>query len=227
MSRMDWSDVDAFLGTKLLARDTLLEAIQHTNDVAGLPSIQISPLQGQFLHLIAKIGNASRILEIGTLGGYSTIWLARALPHKGRLISLEFDPHHAEVARKNIERAGLSDRVVILTGAALTTLPQLKQQGIGPFDLIFIDADKANMPAYLDWSIKLSRPGTVIIGDNVVRDGEVTNPLSTDPDVVGVRKFLDMISSDRRLTASALQTVGVKGWDGFAIIHVGQPPLTH
>ncbi len=227
MPNMDWSDVDAFLGTKLLKRDNLLDAVQHTNDVAGLPSIQVSPLQGQFLSLLAKINDSARILEIGTLGGYSTIWLARALPEKGRLISLEFDPHHAEVARKNIERAGLSDLVVVLTGPALTTLPQLLKEGIGPFDFIFIDADKANMPQYLNWSLQLSRPGTVIVADNVVREGEVTNPLSTDPDVVGVRKFLDMVAHDSRLTASALQTVGVKGWDGFAVIHVGNPPLTH
>ena len=220
MPNMDWSDVDAFLGTKLLRNDNLLDAVQHTNDVAGLPSIQVSPLQGQFLSLLAKINGSARILEIGTLGGYSTIWLARALPAKGRLISLEFDPHHAEVARKNIERAGLSDRVVILTGAALTTLPELQQQGIGPFDFIFIDADKANMSQYLDWSLQLSRPGTVIVADNVVREGEVTNPLSTDPDVVGVRKFLDMVAQNSRLTASALQTVGVKGWDGFAVVLV-------
>lgn len=224
---MDWSDVDAFLGTKLLKQDNLLDVVQHTNDVAGLPSIQVSPLQGQFLSLLAKINDSARILEIGTLGGYSTIWLARALPANGRLISLEFDPHHAEVARKNIERAGLSDRVVILTGAALTTLPQLLQQGIGPFDFIFIDADKASMPQYLEWSLQLSRTGTVIVADNVVREGEVTNPLSTDPDVVGVRKFLDMVANDRRLTASALQTVGVKGWDGFAVVFVGDRALTH
>ncbi len=220
MTRMDWSDVDTYLGSKLLHDDPIFETVLHTNKVAGLPAIDVSPLQGQFLNMLARIAGAARILEIGTLGGYSTIWLARALPAKGRLISLEFDPHHAEVARNNLARAGFSDNVVVLTGAALTTLPQLLQQGIGPFDLIFIDADKANMPAYLDWSLQLSRAGTVIIADNVVREGEVTNPLSTVPDVVGVRKFLDMVAENPRLTASALQTVGMKGWDGFAVVLV-------
>ncbi len=224
MPHMDWLDVDTYLASKLLDPDPILEAVLHTNQVAGLPAIDVSPLQGKFLGLLARISGATRILEIGTLGGYSTIWLARGLPANGRLISLEFDPHYAEVARNNIARAGFAERVVVLTGAALETLPQLQDQGIGPFDLIFIDADKASMPAYLEWSIKLARPGTVIVADNVVRDGEVTNPLTSDANVRGVRKFLDMVAADPRLSASALQTVGLKGWDGFALIVVDRAP---
>lgn len=217
MSQKDWAAVDAYLADRLLIPDALLESVLRANADSGLPAIDVSPLQGQFLLLLARIAGAARILEIGTLGGYSTIWLARALPGKGRLISMEIDPGHADVARSNIEAAGFSDRVVVLTGSAAVMLPKLLRENIGPFDLIFIDADKASLPEYLDWSLKLSRPGTVIVADNVVREGAVVNRTDSSPDVQGVRHFMDYIHQSPRLTATALQTVGVKGWDGFAV----------
>ena len=217
MGQDQWSAVDAYILDKLVAADPILEAALNRNAEGGLPQHDVSPTQGKFLHLIARMIGARRILEIGTLGGYSTIWLARAVPEGGRVVTLEFDPHHADIAKTNIEQAGLSHRVDLRIGAALDTLPRLEAEGLGPFDLIFIDADKPNNPHYLAWALRLSRPGTVIIGDNVVRDGAVVDANSSDDRVQGVRAFFDMLATEPRLSATALQTVGSKGWDGFTI----------
>jgi predicted O-methyltransferase YrrM len=222
MDQNDWADVDAFLGGKLLGADPVMENVALTNRVAGLPEIGVSPLQGAFLGLMVRATASARVLEIGTLGGYSAIWMARELPARGRLITLEADEHHAGVARQNIEKAGLTSRVAVIAGKAADSLRQLADQGIGPFDLIFIDADKAGLPDYLDWALKLARPGTMILADNVVRNGEVSNPLSRNASVTGARTFLEMVGSNPRLTATALQTVGAKGWDGIAIVMVGE-----
>ncbi|HEY8026448.1 MAG TPA: O-methyltransferase, partial [Burkholderiaceae bacterium] len=181
------------------------------------PPHNVAPNQGKLLQLFAQMQNARKILEIGTLGGYSTIWLARALPEGGRLVTLEANPEHAAVARANIARAGLARIVQVRVGKAIETLPLLMEEGAGPFDLIFIDADKPSNPAYLEWSIKLSRPGTVIIGDNVVRNGAVADPASTDANVLGVRCFFDLMAENPRLSATAIQTVGSKGYDGFSL----------
>jgi predicted O-methyltransferase YrrM len=210
-----WSDVDRYLVDLLLPVDPELEAAARDSAEEGLPAISVPPTQGKLLHLIARISGARRILEIGTLGGYSTIWLARALPPDGRLTTLEADPHHAEVARRNIARAGLADVVDIRIGPALETLPTLADEA--PFDLVFIDADKPNNPEYHAWSLRLSRPGTVIIGDNVVRNGAVLDADSTDPGVVGTRRYLERVGAEPRLTATAVQTVGAKGYDGFTL----------
>jgi predicted O-methyltransferase YrrM len=212
-----WTAVDRYLVETLIPADPILEAALAANAAADLPAIDVAPNQGKFLHLLARIQDARRILEIGTLGGYSTIWLARAVPPNGLVATLEFDPRHAKVAAANIERAGLADRVQILAGPALDSLAQLHASGAPPFDLIFIDADKPNNPAYLEWSLRLSRPGTVIVGDNVIRDGEVANAESADAEVQGVRRFFDLMAADPRLDATALQTVGAKGYDGFSL----------
>jgi len=221
MSERKWDEVDSWLEERLLPPDPDLEAALAANEAAGLPAIDVSPLQGKLLHLLARMAGACRILEIGTLGGYSSIWLARALPEGGRLVTLEAVDAHAEVARQNIAGAGLSDRVDIRTGPALETLPRLHEEGEGPFDFVFIDADKPNNPAYLEWALRLSRPGTVIVGDNVVREGRIADAASRDESVVGTRDFLAMLGSEKRLSATALQTVGAKGWDGFALAVVG------
>jgi predicted O-methyltransferase YrrM len=210
-----WSDVDRYLVDLLIPVDPELEAAARDSAAEGLPPISVPPTQGKLLHLIARISGARRILEIGTLGGYSTIWLARALPPDSRLTTLEADPHHAEVARRNIARAGLADVVDIRIGPALETLPTLADEA--PFDLVFIDADKPNNPEYHAWSLRLSRPGTVIIGDNVVRNGAVLDTDSTDPGVVGTRRYLELVGAEPRLTATAVQTVGAKGYDGFTL----------
>jgi len=212
-----WSSVDAYIVDTLVPHDPKLDAVLRANAAAGLPAIDVSPNQGKFLHLLARIQGAKRILEIGTLGGYSTIWLARALPPDGSLVTLEFEPKHAEVAAANIANAGLSAIVEIRVGPALESLAQLHREGCPPFDLIFIDADKPNNPAYLEWSLRLSRPGTIILGDNVVRGGAVTDPDNPDPRVQGVRRFIQMMADDPRLDATALQTVGSKGYDGFTL----------
>jgi predicted O-methyltransferase YrrM len=212
-----WIDVDRYFVETLHLSDPVLEATMKANAAAELPAIDVAPNQGKLLHLFAKLIQAKKILEIGTLGGYSTIWLARALPPGGRLISLEFSPKHAEVANSNIQRAGLSNRVEIRVGAALDSLPIIQKDGLAPFDFIFIDADKPNNPGYLEWAIKLSRPGTLIIVDNVVRDGAITDAVSTDPTIQGTRHMFDLMASDSRLSSTALQTVGSKGYDGFAI----------
>jgi len=217
MTARTWTAVDAYVAEQLIPPDAALDAALAANAAAGLPSIDVSPPQGKLLHLLARISGARRILEIGTLGGYSTIWLARALPADGRLVTLEFLPHHAETARRNVERAGLADRVEIRVGAAVETLPQLAAEGAGPFDLVFIDADKPSNPIYLDWAVRLSRPGTLIVLDNVVRDGAVADGTSTDANVLGSRAGLEFIGNHPSLEATALQTVGAKGYDGFAI----------
>ena len=216
-TQADWSGVDRYLSGKLLPDDPLLSAVLEANAAAGLPQHDVSPLQGKFLSILARLVGARRVLEIGTLGGYSTIWLARALPDDGCLVTLESDEHRAEIARGNIVRAGLSEKVKIRVGPALDTLPRLKAEGHGPFDLVFIDADKRSNPAYLQWSISMARPGTVIIGDNVVRSGTVLDGASVDPSVLGIQGFFDMLAAEPKVTATALQTVGLKGWDGFAI----------
>jgi predicted O-methyltransferase YrrM len=217
MNQETWSSVDKYFTDLLVPSDPALNAALADTDAAGLPQHNVAPNQGKLLQLVAKICGARTVLEIGTLGGYSTIWLARALPAGGRLVTLEANPKHAEVAFANIVRAGLASVVDLRVGKAVDILPRLAAEGIAPFDLIFIDADKPSNPEYLGWSLKLSRPGTVIIGDNVVRNGAVTDSSSTDPNVQGVRRFLELISSEPRLSATALQTVGSKGYDGFAI----------
>jgi len=220
MSEELWSAVDLYITEKLVRSDPALTAAIDLCEEKGLPPISVAPNQGKFLHMLAQIQGAQRILEIGTLGGYSTIWLARALPTTGRLVTLEIDPGHAEIARENIARAGLSGVVEVRVGRALDLLPALLAERQGAFDFIFIDADKANIPEYLAWSLKLSRPGTLIIVDNVVREGEVANPASTDASVRGVRRFMDLVAADKRLEATAIQTVGGKGYDGFALVRV-------
>ena len=217
MDEKRWSAVDEYLVRKLVKPDEALDKALTESDRGGLPAINVSPCHGKLLNLIARMIGARRILEIGTLGGYSTIWLARALPPTGRLITLEFLQKHADIARRNIERAGLQDRVDIRVGRALDTLPVIAEESPEPFDLVFMDADKENNQDYLQWAIKLSRPGTVIITDNVVRDGRVTDPGNRDPTVVGTRRFLDALADERRLSATAIQTVGSKGWDGFTL----------
>ena len=217
MNQETWSNVDKYFTDLLVPSDPALNTALADTDAAGLPQHNVAPNQGKLLQLLAKICGARTILEIGTLGGYSTIWLARALPAGGRLVTLEANPKHAEVAFANIVRASLASVVDLRVGKAVDILPRLAAEGIAPFDLIFIDADKPSNPEYLGWSLKLSRPGTVIIGDNVVRNGAVTDSSSTDPNVQGVRRFLQLISSEPRLSATALQTVGSKGYDGFAI----------
>jgi predicted O-methyltransferase YrrM len=216
-----WSAVDEHLSRVLSSSDDILEAALKSSAAAGLPAINVSPNQGKLLMLLAKMQRAERILEIGTLGGYSTIWLARGLAKGGRLITLELESKHAEVARTNIKRAGLSDQVEVRVGAALESLKQLASENQSAFDLIFIDADKEGYPAYLEWSLKLSRPGTVLIADNVVRKGDIIDAESSDSRVQGARTFLEKVGTNPRLTATAIQTVGIKGYDGFAIAMVG------
>ncbi|WP_213223295.1 O-methyltransferase [Klebsiella grimontii] len=218
--QQQWSAVDNYLVTALIPTDPLLSQVLANNQHAGLPAIDVAANHGQFLALLVRMTGAKRILEIGTLGGYSTIWMARELPVDGELLTLEADAHHAAVARENLRLAGVNDRVAVLEGPALTSLEKLGDRP--PFDLIFIDADKPNNPGYLRWALRYSRPGTVIVGDNVVRDGEVTNPDSEDDRVQGVRAFIDMMGSDPRLTVTALQTVGSKGWDGFTLAWVNE-----
>jgi predicted O-methyltransferase YrrM len=215
--RSVWTQVDDYLGNLLVPADEKLDGALKVNQDAGLPPIDVSPLLGKFLHLLVRISAARSVLEIGTLGGYSTIWLARALPDGGRLVSLELDPRHADVATVNLHNAGVLDRVDMFVGQAADSLPILEASGDGPFDFIFIDADKESYPEYLDWALKLSHPGTVIVADNVVRDGKVVEPDIADPRIQGVRRFLEKLAADPRLSATALQTVGAKGYDGFAI----------
>ncbi len=212
-----WTAVDAYFTDLFKVSDDALEAALAANQAAGLPAIDVSPNQGKFLSMLARMSGARRILEIGTLGGYSTIWLARAVQEGGRVVTLELNPKHAEVARANLAHAGVAELVEIRVGPAIASLDALASENVEPFDFIFIDADKLNYPHYLAQSLALSRPGTVIVGDNVVRAGEIVNPASDDPNVPGVRVFSEMIARAPRLTATAIQTVGVKGYDGFAI----------
>lgn len=210
-----WGKVDEYIKDKLMAKDDVLEQTLIKNKQAGLPEIDVSPAQGKLLYLLAKNKGAKRILEIGTLGGYSTIWLARALEADGELMTLEAVSHHAETAQQNIDRAGLAERVTILQGKALDTLSQLKEQDTLPFDLIFIDADKPNNPQYLKWALHFSKKGTVIIADNVVRNGAVLHASDQDERVKGTREFFDLLKQESRIEATAIQTVGEKGYDGF------------
>ena len=212
-----WTAVDRYLTDLLAPADAALAATLEESARAGLPPIAVSPTEGKLLHLLARVHGAREILEIGTLGGYSTIWLARALPPGGRLVTLELDPAHAEVARANVARAGLADVVEVRVGPALETLPRLAAEGRGPFDLVFLDADKGGYPAYLAWALRLTRRGSLIVADNVVRDGAVIDPASEDPNVLGVRRFLELLAAEPRVSATAVQTVGSKGYDGFAI----------
>ena len=220
MTQDQWTAVDNYFGDLLTPADPALDAALQASADAGLPPISVSPLQGRLLELLALTCGARAILELGTLGGYSTIWMARALPAGGKLISLEFEPRHAEVARANLARAGLDGVAEVRVGAALDTLPKLVAEGLGPFDLVFIDADKANTPAYFDWALKLTRRGSLIVVDNVVRDGEVADPANADASVRGIRQFINLAATDPRVRATALQTVGVKGYDGLAIVRV-------
>jgi len=219
MSSQSWTAVDQYLADTLIPNDPILEQVLRTNEAAGLPAYDVSPLQGKFLFLLAKLCHARRILELGTLGGYSTIWLARALPTGGKLVTLEINAGNARVARENIERAGLEHVVDVRVGPALRTLEDmaLEVQGEGKFDVVFIDADKRNNVGYLEWALKFSRKGTLIVADNVVRGGEVVDGESKDENVRGMRSFLDMLVAEKRVDATALQTVGTKGWDGFVM----------
>lgn len=219
MSQDVWSRVDDYIGAALIGPDAVLEAALEVSHKAGLPEIAVSPAQGRLLALYVTMLRAKRVLEIGTLGGYSAICMARALPEDGRLVTLEFDPAHAAVARENFAMAGLSSRIDLKVGRAIDNLPGLEAEA--PFDLVFIDADKPSNPDYLAWALKLTRPGSVIIGDNVVRDGAVADASSTDPRVIGTRRMFEMMAAEPRLTATAIQTVGSKGYDGFALAVVG------
>jgi predicted O-methyltransferase YrrM len=219
-----WTTVDQYIADQLVPADPALKAALETSAAAGLPSINVSPNQGKLLHIFARLVGARAILEIGTLGGYSTIWMARALSPGGRLITLEADARHAELARTNIAGAGLGHVVEVRVGNALDTLPTLAAEGLAPFDLIFIDADKVNTPSYFTWALKLSRAGALIVVDNVVRKGAVADAMTTDADVQGMRRFFEMAGAERRVTATAIQTVGGKGYDGFSVVLVtGQP----
>jgi predicted O-methyltransferase YrrM len=220
MTQPQWSAVDRYIADALVPPDPALGAALAANAAAGLPPYDVSPTQGKLLMLLAQTMAARAILEIGTLGGYSTIWLARALPAGGRLITLEADPRHAEVARANIARAGLAAAIEVRVGRALDTLPRIAAAGQGPFDLIFIDADKPSNPDYLAWALQLSRPGSLIVADNVVRDGAIADPARRDASVQGVRRFFEALAAEPRLSATAIQTVGSKGYDGFAIARV-------
>ena len=220
MSAELWGRVDDYIVDKLVDEDAVLSDALAANAAAGLRPIDVSAAQGKFLHLLVRMSGARRVLEVGTLGGYSTIWMAKALPADGSIVTLEYEPHHADVARKNIERAGLSDRVTVRVGAAADTLPVLAAEKPEPFDFVFIDADKPSNTIYLDWAVKLSRPVTVIVLDNVVRDGQLVNGESRDPNVLGSRGAFDLIAANSRLSATALQTVGAKGYDGFAVMIV-------
>jgi predicted O-methyltransferase YrrM len=212
-----WNAVDRYFDGLLIGQDRPLDAALKSSADAGLPAIQVAPNQGKLLHILARAIGAGAILEVGTLGGYSTIWLARALPPGGRLVTLEADPKHAEVARANIEHAGLSRSVEVRLGRALETLPKLEAESAGPFDFTFIDADKPSTPDYFRWAVKLSRPGSLIVVDNVVRHGEVADAASGDPNVQGMRRFNEVLAAEKRVSATVLQTVGVKGHDGLAI----------
>jgi predicted O-methyltransferase YrrM len=217
MTQEQWTAVDRYITDSCVPSDPALDAALKAAADANLPSIQVSQPQGKFLAVLAGAIGARKILEIGTLGAYSTIWMARMLPPGGKLISLEYDPKHAEVSRANIAQAGLSDVVEVRLGAALDTLPQIDAEGHAPFDMVFIDADKINNAAYFDWALKLTRPGSLIFTDNIARSGAVVDANSTDESVIGVRRFFERISNEPRVMTTAMQTVGSKGYDGFAL----------
>lgn len=220
MSQELWTAVDAYFEDLFIPADAVLDDVVAASDAAGMPRMNVAANQGKLLMLIAQIHGSRRILEFGTMGGYSTIWLARALPPDGHLITLEYDPNYAAVAAQNIVRAGLQEKVDIRVGAALDTLPKLAAEGHAPFDFIFIDADKQSNPQYFEWALKLSRPGSIIIVDNVVRDGQVIEPENDNPSVQGTRRFAEMAATEPRVSATAIQTVGSKGYDGFALLRV-------
>jgi len=215
-----WTKVDRYLANALLPEDLILEEVLKSSEAADIPSIQVSALQGKLLMLLVQAQGARRILEIGTLAGYSTIWLARGLPDGGRIVTLEADAHHAQIAQSNIAKAGYANKVELRLGRALKTLPILANERIGPFDFVFIDADKKHIPEYFDWSLKLSRPGSLIVVDNVVRDGQVVDLANREANIAGVRSFLERVGQDPRVEATAMQTVGMKGHDGFAVVRV-------
>ena len=215
-----WTSVDRYISTTFRDTDDALDAALKATADAGMPEIQIAPNQGRFLQLLAQMGGARTILEIGTLAGYSTIWLARAVPDDGHVVTLELEQKHADVAVANIARAGLAGRVEVRVGPALDSLRRLVSESHQPFDFIFIDADKVGYPAYLEWSLRLSKPGTVIVADNIVRNGAVADAKSADAAVIAVRRYNEMLAADPRLVATVLQTVGSKGYDGFAIARV-------
>jgi len=217
MTEVLWSDVDAFFADRLATSDDALETALSANADAGLPAIDVSAAQGKMLELLVRMAGARRVLEIGTLGGYSTIRLARGVGEGGRVVTLEFDPKHAAVAGENLARAGLAERVEIRVGRALDTLPRLAEEGSGSFDFVFVDADKRSNPDYLAWAVRLGRPGATIVVDNVVRDGRILDAATTDADVAGTRALFDAIAAEPRLSATAIQTVGAKGWDGFVL----------
>jgi len=210
-----WLAVDGYLADELVGHDPALEEAVRRQNAADLPAIEVAPVNGKLLHLLARIAGARRVLEIGTLGAYSTIWLARALPDDGRVVTIEAEPRIAALARENLDRAGVGSRVEIKLGRAAEVLPTLA--GEEPFDLVFIDADKESNTIYLDWAARLGRPGTVVVLDNIGREGEIVDPHTTDPRVAGTRAALEMLGADARFDATALQTVGLKGWDGFAL----------
>jgi len=212
-----WTAVDRYFSKALIKPDRRLDAALNANRKAELPAIDVTPLQGRFLEVLVRATGARRVLEIGTLGGYSTIWLARAIPDNGLVVTLELEPKHASIAQRNIEKAGLSQRVDLRIGSAAESLAALVAASADPFDFIFIDADKAGYPGYLRWSLKLSRPGTLIVADNVVRDGKVIDPRNPDPNIRGVRRFMRLMSAEPRLSSTVLQTVASKGYDGFAM----------
>lgn len=224
MTEERWSAVDHYFAEHLVPSDSALESVLEASAAAGLPAINVSPNQGKLLFLLAKAMGARTVLELGTLGGYSTIWLARALPAGGRVVTLELDATHANVARCNFVRAGCADVIDVRVGPALEVLPQIDAEGLGPFDFIFIDADKVSYPQYLAWSLKLAHAGSLIVADNVVRDGAVIDAKSEDPAVQGVRRFISDLAAEPRVSATTIQTVGVKGYDGFAVILVTRNP---
>jgi predicted O-methyltransferase YrrM len=212
-----WTAVDEYIVDHLVPSDAALDDALRASTAGGLPSINVSPAQGKMLMLFAQLAQARAILEIGTLGGYSTIWLARALPAGGRLVTLEYEPNHADVARANFARAGLADVIDLRVGAALDTLPKIAAESRGPFDLVFIDADKPNNPHYFEWALKLTRAGSLIVVDNVIRDGQLIDPKNHDPRVEGTRSLYEMLANEPRVSATAIQTVGSKGYDGFVM----------
>ena len=223
MKQQLFAAVDKYIGNLLAVEDAALLAVEQSIHEHGIPQISVSPNQGKFLQVMATLCGAKNILEIGTLAGYSTIWMARALPAGGRMVTLEFDPLHARVAQENIDRAGLTDKVDIRTGKAIDILPELEREGAGPFDMVFIDADKPPYPEYYEWALKLARPGALIIADNVIREGQVLDPNSPDEKVQGVQRLNEILSRDPRVSATILHTVGVKEYDGMAIAVVLQP----
>jgi predicted O-methyltransferase YrrM len=224
MSQEQWTAVDRYFSEQMMPPDPTLAAALEASAAGGLPPINVAPNHGKLLHLLARACGARSILEVGTLAGYSTIWLARALPAGGRVITLELNPAHAEVARANFARAGVAAHIELRVGPAIEALPQLAREGRGPFDLIFIDADKASTADYFAWALKLARPGTLIIVDNVVRNGAVADAATTDPGVLGVRRFAELVAREPRVSVTAIQTVGSKGYDGFALAVVLEEP---